>query len=205
MTELRAIIGLGNPGSQYRLTRHNCGFRLVDALARQCNTELKLNARLQSKLVRVQIEGVSVWLVQPITYMNRSGEAFARVAHYYKIDPSAIIVVHDELDLPVGTIKLKQGGGTGGHNGLTDIVSRAGTKDFLRIRIGIGKPAHRSKTVPYVLSLPSVQDMTLIDDAIEDAIRSIPQIIAGQTEQVMNILHSREIPKRDSQRPSSNR
>jgi len=189
---LYAIIGLGNPGSQYHQTRHNCGFRLVDALAAQNNAELKLNARLQSKSVRIRIGDIRVWLAQPITYMNRSGEAFVRIASYYKIEPSNMIVAHDELDLPAGTVKLKKGGGTGGHNGLTDIISRACTRDFLRIRIGIGKPAHRNDTVPYVLSLPSVHDRTLIDDAIFDAVQCIPEILSGQTERAMNILHSRD-------------
>ncbi len=186
-----AIIGLGNPGDQYHNTRHNCGFRFIDRLAEQLGAELRLSPRLRCKLARTRLDGTAVTLVQPITYMNLSGEAFVKVARYYKIEPAGIIVVHDELDLPAGTVRLKAGGGTGGHNGLSDIVSRAGTKDFVRIRIGIGRPPAKASAVPYVLSVPPRGEFEAINAAIAKAVQHTGQILQGHLEQVMNTLHAR--------------
>ena len=163
----------------------------MDALAKRYSVEPKLNPRFNSFLVRTQIAGGPVWLIKPITYMNRSGDAFQRIAHYYKIEPENIIVVHDELDLPAGTVKLKLTGGAGGHNGLTDIINRSATRNFPRIRIGISKPVTGADTVSYVLSTPSKHDMELIENAIDDALECIPDILNGDTERAMNILHSR--------------
>ena len=201
MTQTRAIIGLGNPGEQYRHTRHNCGFRFIDALAAQCQLQLKLNPRLKANLVRATVSEVPVWLVEPITYMNRSGTAFQLVTNYYDIDPGNTIVVHDDLDLPAGVVRLKSTGGHGGHNGLSDIISRTGNPDFLRIRIGIGRPNPKLGTIPYVLSTASLHDQKLIDDAISDALDSLPVILRGNLERAMTALHSR--PKATDSSPES--
>ena len=191
--QTRAIIGLGNPGRQYQNTRHNCGFRFIGGLASQCQVTLKLNPRLQCHLVRTSINEVSVWLVQPITYMNRSGSAFRLFTHYYKIDPKNVIVVHDELDLPAGVVRLKSKGGDGGHNGIADIIRNSGNGEFLRVRIGIGRPPAGSGTTPYVLSVPPQSEQTLIDQAISETFGSLDDILAGKLEIAMNRLHSRSI------------
>ena len=186
-----AIIGLGNPGSQYHNTRHNCGFRFIDLLAEQLGVELKLVPRLKCRLVRTNIAGIPATLVQPITYMNRSGEAVQHVVQYYKIESSNIVVIHDELDLPAGVVRLKVGGGAGGHNGLTDIIARVSTREFVRIRIGIGKPATKFDTVPYVLSVPPRTERELIEDAIDQASQSMRDVLDGNIERAMNRLHAR--------------
>ncbi len=191
MTDTRAIFGLGNPGLQYRNTRHNCGFRFVERVALQYHRQLKFNARLQSSLVRVTINGASVWLVQPMTFMNRSGTAFNLVNRYYGIDPSRTIIVYDDLDLPVGNIRIRSSGGAGGHNGVSDIITNGGLRDFLRIRLGIGRPHRNTNTIPYVLSNPSAADQLLIDQAIDDAIDALPELLTGNVEKVMTSLHSR--------------
>lgn len=189
--QTRAIIGLGNPGRQYQNTRHNCGFRFIERIASQCQVSLKLNPRLQCHLVRTRISDVAVWLVQPITYMNRSGSAYRLVTDYYEIEPKNTIVVHDELDLPTGVVRLKSKGGGGGHNGIADIIQHCGTTEFLRIRIGIGRPPTGGATVPYVLSVPPQSEQALIDDAISDTLLSLNDILTGKIEIAMNRLHSR--------------
>ncbi len=191
MTETRAIFGLGNPGAQYRSTRHNCGFRFIDRIAEQHQTQLKHNPRLQSNLIRVAIDGVPVWLIQPMTFMNRSGSAFNLVTRYYGIDPVNAIVVYDDLDLPVGSIRVRKTGGAGGHNGMRDIISHSGTRDFLRIRLGIGRPRRNANSISYVLSVPSVSDQDLINEAIEDTIDALPEMLTGNLEKAMTSLHSR--------------
>ena len=191
MTVKRAIFGLGNPGSQYRNTRHNCGFRFVERIAEQHQVQLKSNTRLQAGLARVAINGVPVWLVQPMTFMNRSGHAFNLVGRYYGIEPENSIVVYDDLDLPVGCIRVRKSGGAGGHNGVSDIIAHSKTRDFLRIRLGISRPPRQSNTVPYVLSSPSVADQILIDQAIDEAVDALPEMLTGNLEKAMTILHSR--------------
>ena len=189
--QTRAIFGLGNPGRQYQDTRHNCGFRFIDRLASDSHVELKLIPRLQSHLVRTRIGDAPVWLVKPMSFMNRSGSAFRLVTSYYDIDPKDTIVVHDELDLPPGTVRLKSKGGDGGHNGISDIIQHNGGGEFLRIRLGIGRPRGNASTVPYVLSNPPNAEQSLIDDAITDTLQSLDYILAGKIEIAMNCLHSR--------------
>lgn len=187
----RAIFGLGNPGNQYRNTRHNCGFRFIDQVAAQHQVQLKSNTRLQADMVRVSIDATPVWLVQPMTFMNRSGSAFNLVTRYYEISPEQAIVVYDDLDLPVGDIRVRRSGGAGGHNGVSDIITHSGTRDFLRIRLGIGRPPRNANTIPYVLSLPSATDRVLINQAIDDAVDALPEMLAGNLEKAMTMLHSR--------------
>ena len=172
MTDTRVIFGLGNPGAQYRNTRHNCGFRFVEQIASQHQSQLKANPRLQSDLVRVTINGAAVWLVQPMTYMNRSGSAFHLVTRYYDIDPDNAVVVYDDLDLPVGS-------------------AHSTTRNFLRIRLGIGRPHRNANTIPYVLSVPPATDQILINQAIEDTIDALPEMLTGNLEKAMTLLHSR--------------
>ncbi len=199
MTVTRAIFGLGNPGSQYRNTRHNCGFRFVERIAAHHQVQFKSISRLHSDLVRVTIEGTPVLLVQPMRFMNRSGGAFHLVTQYYDIDPENSIVVYDDLDLPVGSIRIRRSGGAGGHNGVSDIIAHAKTRTFLRIRLGIGRPPHRANSVSYVLSVPPAADQVLIDEAIDDAFDALPEILTGNLEKAMTMLHSRAANKGDSQ------
>lgn len=203
MAVTRAIFGLGNPGEQYRDTRHNCGFRFVERIAQQQQEQLKSESRFQANLVRVRIDGATVWLVQPMTFMNRSGTAFNLVTRYYDIDPQDAIVVYDDLDLPVGNVRVRRSGGPGGHNGVSDIIAHGGTRDFLRIRFGIGRPNHRINTTSYVLSVPSAEDRHLIDDAIDDAIDALPEMLTGNLEKAMTSLHSRADNKVSEQNPAA--
>ena len=164
MTAIKLIVGLGNPGSEYRGTRHNAGADFVEELARQCSTSLQGESKFFGLAGRVTLSGHDLRLLIPTTFMNRSGKAVAAMAGFFKIAPEEILVAHDELDIPPGTARFKQGGGHGGHNGLRDIVPALGNnKDFYRLRIGIGHPGHASKVTGYVLGAPSQVDRTRMD------------------------------------------
>ncbi len=188
---VRLIAGLGNPGAEYEQTRHNAGFWFLDAVGREWGGDFRREAKFHGEVCRISIAGHSLWLLKPDTWMNRSGQAVARLSRFYKIPLEQILVAHDDLDLPPGTIRLKQGGGHGGHNGLRDIVSLLGGNGFLRLRIGIGHPGSRDEVTPFVLGRPSAQERTLIDEAIERAVRELPGIVKGDLQKAMNHLHSR--------------
>src|SRR5262245_42141809 len=151
MTKIDLIVGLGNPGREYERTRHNAGFWWVDAIASDKRAHWTKQAKFFGHTTRVEEGGHDFWLLKPATYMNESGRSVAAVMRFYRIEPGALLVVHEELDLPPGTVKLKKGGGTGGHNGLTDLAEHLGTKDFWRLRIGIGHPGHKDLVADYVL------------------------------------------------------
>lgn len=191
MPPLQAVIGLGNPGDEYAETRHNAGFWCVDALARHAGLGFRTDPRLHGETCRLAMGASSVWLFKPQTYMNHSGRAVGALASYYRIAPEAILVVHDDLDLPPGIVRLKQGGGHGGHNGLRDIIGQLGG-DFLRLRIGIGHPGHRDQVVGYVLHRPSREERTQIDDAISRAQAVFPDILAGRLSSAMQTLNTPE-------------
>jgi peptidyl-tRNA hydrolase, PTH1 family len=189
------VVGLGNPGPDYEHTRHNIGFWFVDALALTLGVPFKLVNRFHGRVAEVSFAAHPGRLFKPVTYMNRSGQAVAALSKYYKIAVENILVVHDEIDLPPGTIRLKQGGGDGGHNGLRDIVSALeGNRDFLRLRIGVGHPGSADDVVDYVLQKPSRHDKEIISSVINNAIGIIPMIVAGETEKAMNELHRRTAP-----------
>jgi len=187
---IQLIVGLGNPGSEYEPTRHNAGFWFVDDLARRCRQEFRAEPRFHSEIVRCQLEGYECRLQKPLTFMNRSGQAVGALMRFFKIPVEQILIVHDELDLPPGTVRLKKGGGHGGHNGLRDLISHLGSKEFYRLRLGIGHPGHRDQVVDYVLRKPSLEDRRLIEDAIYEALNVMPDILAGQFEKAMNTLHT---------------
>ena len=191
MTEIRAVIGLGNPGAQYARTRHNAGFQFVDALAVSVNAELKFQARFNAHVARTKIADFRVYLAKPSTYMNRSGTSFVALSRFYKLQPSHVIVIHDELDLPVGSVKIKHSGGAGGHNGIASIIAATGVKDFIRVRVGIGRPPPHMSATPYVLSEPTAEDLTLLENAISDTLTAMPDLLAGNLERAMHFLHSR--------------
>jgi PTH1 family peptidyl-tRNA hydrolase len=187
--EIDLIVGLGNPGSQYARTRHNVGFWLLDQLAAS-GADLRVESKFQAEVGTLKFGGRRVALLKPTTYMNLSGQAVGAYARYYKIQPAAILVVHDELDLAPGTVRLKRGGGHGGHNGLRDITAQIGA-EFLRLRLGIGHPGSADKVVEYVLGNPPTDDCLAIEDAISRGLLVMPEIVAGQTDKIMNQLNRR--------------
>lgn len=187
---IRLIVGLGNPGPEYEQTRHNAGFWLVDNLA---GSALVRETRLNALAGRITIAGQQVWLLEPQTFMNRSGQSVRALASFYKIAPEEILVVHDELDLPPGAAKIKKGGSSGGHNGLKDITSALGTQDYWRLRIGIGHPRTlnlQQAVVDFVLHRPRREEQPLINEAIEKSLAVIPLLCEGEFEAAMMRLHT---------------
>ncbi|MBM4227644.1 MAG: aminoacyl-tRNA hydrolase [Gammaproteobacteria bacterium] len=187
---MQLIVGLGNPGAQYGRTRHNAGFWLVDALADQCRVDFREERRYQAEIASANLAGHPVVLLKPLTFMNHSGRAVGAYAGYFRIPVDQILVVHDELDLAPGTVRLKRGGGHGGHNGLRDITAQLGA-DFARLRIGIGHPGSASEVVNYVLGNPPAEDRKAMDDAIQRALDVLPQVMQGHFDRAMNALNRR--------------
>ena len=184
------IVGLGNPGKTYAETRHNAGFRFIEALLETAGGSLKAEKRFAGDAGRVELAGRELWVLKPSTFMNGSGEAVARLSRFYKIVPENILVIHDEIDLPPGTVRLKSGGGHGGHNGLRDIINKIGSKDFMRLRIGIGHPGTAPQVESYVLKKASLAEQQQVNAAIDVALMQVDEIIRGNYGQVMNDLHS---------------
>jgi PTH1 family peptidyl-tRNA hydrolase len=194
---IRLIAGLGNPGRGHARDRHNVGFRLVDRLAAAHGAELKKDSRHQALVARIAAPAGDVWLCEPQTYMNLSGQSVGGLARFYKIEPDEILVVHDELDFPPGTAKMKLGGGVAGHNGLKDIQAQLGTQGFWRLRIGIGHPGDRDLVVDYVLNAPTPDERPLIEAAVERALEVMPLVLAGDMQGAMQALHRAEKAERE--------
>ncbi len=189
-TPISLIVGLGNPGYEYQNTRHNAGVWFLQALARQFNVSFTEQAKFFGITARATIAGHSVHLLAPMTFMNLSGKSVAALAQFFKISTEAILVAHDELDLLPGTVRLKQGGGSGGHNGLKDLIRALGNQNnFQRLRLGIGHPGQTSAVSNYVLGTPPSSEKQRIEAAIEMALPEIPAIIRGETQAVMNRLN----------------
>lgn len=188
---IRLIVGLGNPGAEYEATRHNAGFWFVDRLAQRQSQDFRSESRHHGQVCKLMLHGQECRLLKPMTYMNRSGQSVASLANYFRIAPGEILVAHDELDLPPGEIRLKTGGGHAGHNGLRDIISALGSRDFHRLRIGIDHPNQRGAVVDYVLGRPSKADREAILDALETAIDCLDDVATGQLQKAMNRLHTR--------------
>lgn len=186
---LRAIVGLGNPGAEYERTRHNTGFWFVDALASAYRGSFRIEAKFKGEVARIRIGNDDVLLLKPMTFMNKSGEAIQALAAFYKLPASDILVAHDELDLPVGTVKLKRAGGHGGHNGLRSVHQHLG-EEYLRLRIGIGHPGTKDQVLGYVLGRPNSADDKLIRDGLIDAINAVPVWLDQTLEKAMQKLHS---------------
>jgi peptidyl-tRNA hydrolase, PTH1 family len=187
---LTLIVGLGNPGPTYARTRHNAGFELVDELARRTGAGLRHEGRHQGELARTRIAGADVWLLKPMTYMNLSGQSVRSVAAFYRIPLQSILVAHDELDFPPGVVRLKEGGGAGGHNGLRDIIAQLGD-GFWRLRIGIGHPGDRGAVLNYVLGRPPAAEAALIHETVLAAADAVPVMLADGAQKAMNRLHAR--------------
>lgn len=194
---IKLVVGLGNPGREYAHTRHNAGFWWVQHLAERLNVGLRLEARYHGWVGRGTTPSGDLWLQLPDTFMNVSGRAVAALARFYKIRPEEMLVVHDELDLPPGQVKMKQGGGNGGHNGLKDIAAVLGSHDFWRLRLGIGHPGMREAVVGYVLQKPSQDDLALIQQAMERGLEVWPWIERGDFATATMKLHTK--PERREQ------
>ena len=190
MSEIKLIVGLGNPGREYEATRHNAGFWWVDEFSHAHQCTFKTEGKFHGLAARGQVHGRELFLLKPQTFMNVSGRAVGALAQFYKIAPQHILVVHDELDLPPGSAKLKLGGGHGGHNGLKDIIAHLGTRDFWRLRLGIGHPGERADVSDYVLNAPRREEMELIEQAMRRAKDVAPLIVEGKLEAAMLKLHS---------------
>ena len=185
------IVGLGNPGSEYANTRHNAGFWFVEEVARKFGGSFKPEKKFHGKIARSTIHGQQVWLLKPDTFMNLSGQSVLALMQFYKIKLANILVVHDDLDLPVGEARLKEGGGHGGHNGLRDIISRCGGNGFQRVRLGIGHPGNKSKVTGHVLKKASTDDQIGIENAIDRTMNVLDHIVNGKTAKAMQTLHTK--------------
>jgi PTH1 family peptidyl-tRNA hydrolase len=191
---IRLIVGLGNPGPDYEQTRHNAGFWLVDNLANSLpGCRLQRESRFQANMAKTSIAGREVFLLEPLTFMNRSGQSVGAVARFYKINPDEVLVVHDELDIAPGVAKLKKGGSSGGHNGLKDITSALGTQDYWRLRLGIGHPRTLGLQQPvadFVLHRPRKEEQVLIEEAIDKSLRVLPLAVEGKFDVATMQLHT---------------
>jgi PTH1 family peptidyl-tRNA hydrolase len=186
---LRLIVGLGNPGPEHALTRHNVGFWFVDALAHATDARFREHRKHQAELARIKIADHEIILVKPQTYVNRSGLAIRSVAEYYRVSPGELLVAYDELDLPVGTVRLKRGGGAGGHNGVKDTIAHIGD-DFWRLRVGIGHPGNKAEVIDYVLKRAPHEEEEAIIDCVAAAVDIMPMLLSAGAEKAMNKLHT---------------
>lgn len=193
MTAIQLIVGLGNPGPEYNQTRHNAGALFVERIADQYKIPLTPERKYFGLVGNAIINGQNTKLLIPTTYMNRSGQAVAALANFYRIPMEAILVAHDELDLPPGIAKLKQGGGHGGHNGLRDIIAQcANQNNFYRLRLGIGHPGHKNLVSSFVLSKAPKQEQQLLLDSIENALDVLPTMVTGDWSKAMHQLHTQK-------------
>jgi peptidyl-tRNA hydrolase, PTH1 family len=186
---LKLIVGLGNPGEEYARTRHNAGFGFVEELARRHGGAFRLESRHHGELARIKMGAADLWLLKPMTFMNRSGSAAHSVAAFYKATAAEVLVAYDDLDLPAGVARLREGGGAGGHNGMRDVIAQLGP-DFWRLRLGIGHPGHRDKVLGYVLNRPPIEEDILIRQSIDAAADILPVLLAEGPQQAMHRLHT---------------
>lgn len=187
---IKLIVGLGNPGPQYQDTRHNAGAWFVSQIASHSNQSLKIDTKFKSLVAQLQFGTHTCRVAIPTTYMNLSGDAVLALAKFYSIDPSEILIVHDELDLPCGTTRIKLEGGHGGHNGLRDIFAKLGTREFYRLRVGIGHPGHKDDVSNYVLHKPSNDEKNRIMQSLDAALDVLPHLLQGDFNQAMKLLHT---------------
>jgi PTH1 family peptidyl-tRNA hydrolase len=188
---LKLIVGLGNPGTEYARTRHNAGFQFLDELARRHDALFRSEPRHRAEVARARIGDAELWLLKPMNYMNHSGDPVRSVASFYKVPLASILVAYDELDFPAGVVRLRQGGGAAGHNGMRDVIAQMGD-GFWRLRIGIGHPGDRSQVLDYVLGRPPVAEAQLIHEAIVAAADAIPLLLVQGAQIAMHQLHSRD-------------
>ena len=200
---IKLFVGLGNPGPDYEATRHNAGFWWIDALARELKVNLVPERSYYGLAGRTSVNGQSVWLLQPQTFMNLSGKSVASLARFFKIQPEEILVVHDELDLLPGQVKLKRGGSHAGHNGLRDIHAQLGSPDYWRLRIGIGHPGEKSEVANWVLKKPPPDQRTLIEDSIAHSLKAHTAMLAGDMDKATLLVHTTKPPRPKPPRPAA--
>ena len=200
---IKLLVGLGNPGPDYEATRHNAGFWWTDALARELKVALQPEHSYWGSAARAVVHGQPVWLLQPQTFMNLSGKSVAALARFFKINPEEIVVVHDELDIEPGQVKLKRGGSHAGHNGLRDIHAQLGSADYWRLRIGIGHPGVKSDVANWVLKKPAPEQRTLIEDSIAHSLKAWPALLAGEMDKATLLIHTTKPPRPKPPRPES--
>lgn len=200
---IRLFVGLGNPGPEYEATRHNAGFWWIDRLAQQLRVNLVPERSYFGLMARTQWEGQTLWLLEPQTFMNRSGQSVAGLARFYRIHPQEILVVHDELDLSPGETRLKNGGSHAGHNGLRDIHAQLGSADYWRLRMGVGHPGERAEVVNWVLKKPSSEHRTAIEVSIDRTLQALPDLVHGRMEKATALVNTSKPPRPKPPRPAS--
>ena len=187
---INVLVGLGNPSPRYAPTRHNVGFWLVDSVAAEFSSTFQQENKFHGEICRIEQGDIHCWLLKPQTFMNRSGLAIIALLNFYKIPIENIMIAHDDLDLPVGRIRFKNGGGHGGHNGLKDSIAHLNTNQFKRLRIGIGHPGNKDAVVDYVLNPPNQIDKITIDKGIDSALSVMPLLLTGKFDKAVQTLHT---------------
>lgn len=200
---IKLFVGLGNPGPEYEQTRHNAGFWWLDALSRELKVNLAADRSYHGMVARTSVQGQSVWLLAPQTFMNLSGKSVAALAHFFKIPPQEILVAHDDLDIAPGEAKLKLGGSHAGHNGLRDIHAQLGTDQYWRLRLGIGHPGNKAEVHNWVLKKPMLDHRIAIDQAIDRALKALPQFLSGDMEQATRLVHTSKPPRPGKPKPEA--
>jgi len=200
---IRLFVGLGNPGPEYELTRHNAGFWWLDEVAHSLKASLVMDRNYHGLVARTTVNGQTVWLLKPQTFMNLCGKSVAALARFFKITPQEILIAHDELDIVPGEAKLKLGGSHAGHNGLRDIHAQLGTDDYWRLRLGIGHPGVKAEVVNWVLKRPSLDERLAIDQSIARSLKALPHLLAGEMDKATLLIHTSKPPRPKPPRPES--
>jgi PTH1 family peptidyl-tRNA hydrolase len=200
---IKLFVGLGNPGAEYEATRHNAGFWWLEALARELKLQLAADKSYHGRVARTTLNGQTVWLLAPQTFMNLSGKSVAALARFFKINPDEILVVHDELDLVPGQAKLKFGGSHAGHNGLRDIHAQVGTGDYWRLRLGIGHPGVKAEVIDWVLKKPAPDQRAAMEECIERTLKAVPAMLAGEMDKATLLVHTSKPPRPKPPRPDA--
>jgi PTH1 family peptidyl-tRNA hydrolase len=199
---IKLFVGLGNPGPEYDATRHNAGFWWIDALSRELKAPLSLDKNYHGQVARTTVDGQTVWLLKPLTFMNLSGKSVAALARFFKISPAEVLVAHDELDIVPGQVKLKLGGSHAGHNGLRDIHAQLGSADYWRLRIGVGHPGVKAEVIHWVLKKPSQEHRAAIEDCIDHSLKAVPELLKGEMEKATMLIHTSQPPRPKPPRPA---
>ena len=200
---IKLFVGLGNPGPEYEATRHNAGFWWIDALASELKAPLNLDKNYHGQVARTTVNGQTVWLLKPLTFMNLSGKSVAALARFFKILPTEVLVAHDELDVVPGQVKLKFGGSHAGHNGLRDIHAQLGSADYWRLRIGVGHPGVKAEVINWVLKKPSQEDRAAMEDCIGRCLKAVPALLGGEMEKATMLIHTHQPQRPKPPRPAA--
>lgn len=200
---IKLFVGLGNPGPEYEATRHNAGFWWIDALSRELKAPLSLDKNYHGQVARTTVNGQTVWLLKPLTFMNLSGKSVAALARFFKVLPGEVLVAHDELDVVPGQVKLKFGGSHAGHNGLRDIHGQLGSPDYWRLRIGVGHPGDKAEVINWVLKKPSQEHRAAIEECIDRSLKAVPELLKGEMDKATMKIHTHQPPRPKPPRPAA--